>query len=87
MCASRKSNYLDKFTSTSDLRIKGMDKCTEVPVFSRSDNTIPSDALPTDMEKICPICSTVFRKDISFIDFQEHVESHFTHDIDSFEIF
>lgn len=67
--------------------MKGMDKFTEVPVFSKNDNTNFSEAIPTDMEKMCPICSKVFRKDILFNDFQEHVESHFSDEIDSCEVF
>lgn len=64
-----------------------MDKFTEVPLFNKNDKTDFLESIPTDMEKMCPICSKVFRKDIPFTDFQKHVESHFNHEIDSSEVF
>lgn len=85
-CDSRKNYYIDKSSSTSDLPTKGIDKSTEVPNFKKNETFHSSEGIPTDVEKMCPVCSRIFKQDVPFIQFQEHVESHFRYEMDSFEV-
>lgn len=58
--------------------------------MENNENTMPlksSDAnkikQTSEVDKLCPMCSKTFSKDVSFTIFQHHVESHFTIDPDS----
>lgn len=42
----------------------------------------PKEALGEPFDKICPICGQTFQKDTVFAQFQSHVESHFTGEIE-----
>ncbi|KAL1491167.1 hypothetical protein ABEB36_011807 [Hypothenemus hampei] len=69
---------IEKSTSTVDLYMKSfLNKSTETEnEISPVSIFIPQDYEPPT-EKICPICSRMFSKDVNFMIFQQHVEDHF----------
>lgn len=84
-CLSRNNCYLDKSTWTQDLP-KMIDKFTDIPAFSKNEYSNSTSDVFQNVEKMCPVCSRLFRKDVPFTQFQEHVEDHFAEDSNSFEV-
>ncbi|KAJ8909996.1 hypothetical protein NQ315_008927 [Exocentrus adspersus] len=85
-CERKTNNICDKSTSTNDIPKSVADKCTEVANFD-SDILRPPTELPSpDRDRVCPVCSKYFRKDIQFTEFHQHVEDHFSSNIESYEI-
>ncbi|XP_050293960.1 protein spindle-F [Anthonomus grandis grandis] len=84
-----KGTKIEKCTSTSDLNKKTFDsKSTET---ERSNNTSPNQRQnhaepPPTNDRICPLCSKEFRKEIDFVIFQRHVEEHFVPDVEAYEL-
>ncbi|KAJ8931931.1 hypothetical protein NQ314_015111 [Rhamnusium bicolor] len=84
-CEIKKNGITDRSTSTSDIPKSGVDKCTEVINIDSTDLN-SSKEMPPESEKVCPICTRIFRKDVEFPEFQRHVEDHFHPDIDTYEL-
>lgn len=90
-----KTNKIEKSTTTFDLINKLCeDKGTETePDWSKPVQNGPirnvrpslSDSIETS-EKICPMCTRMFQKDVNFDVFQKHVEDHFVPEMDGYEM-
>ncbi|KAK5649261.1 hypothetical protein RI129_000290 [Pyrocoelia pectoralis] len=60
---------------------------TELADHLQSSHLLSNDPNTTEnCTKICPMCSEVFKSDVSFSDFQEHVEKHFTSDTETLDV-
>ncbi|CAG9860980.1 unnamed protein product [Phyllotreta striolata] len=87
LCDKRNKSRVEKTTSTDDIPKIGMDKCTETNHSPQGeDSSVKTSSLaPENIEKICPICSQLFKKEVKFEEFLNHVEGHFMFDGSDFE--
>lgn len=76
---------VEKATSTTDETKHLIDRGTDIQNF-REDRVQSSYQTSTDTDKLCPICTKNFGRDIDFSIFEQHVEEHFTPDIGSYEL-
>lgn len=81
---------IEKSTTTIDLINKlCQEKGTETePVQNgpiRNVCSTFSDSIETS-EKICPMCTRMFQKDVNFDVFQKHVQDHFIPEMDNYEM-
>lgn len=94
-CQSQKPK-IEKSTSTLDLSTQKTfeNKCTETDHVDKSlgsKQTSPAkrqsypDFGQTN-DRICPLCSKVFNKEIEFVIFERHVQDHFVPDVAGFEV-
>ncbi|CAG9766769.1 unnamed protein product [Ceutorhynchus assimilis] len=92
-CQSQKAT-IEKSTSTLDLSQKTFEnKFTETDCADKSlgnkqspikRQNYPDFAQAND--RICPLCSKVFHKEIEFVIFERHVQDHFVPDVAGFEL-
>lgn len=77
----------DRTTSTSDIPKSGVDKCTEAVNLESNVGLGSSKATPSpEKDRVCPVCTKLFKKDVQFSEFHQHVEDHFSTDIESYEV-
>lgn len=80
-CDTRKNSKIEQTTSTDDIPRIGVDKSTETnSLVEEERQSSLTQSLPADVEKICPVCSKHFRKEVKFEEFEQHVENHFSLD-------
>ncbi|XP_060525627.1 protein spindle-F [Cylas formicarius] len=83
-----KSELCDKFTSTVDLVKKHCeDKSTETEKVIDKPDTLKPEYHASSLEKICPLCSKNFQREVDFSIFQQHVEDHFVPDMESYVLY